>query len=249
MKIIDRRKERLGFVDSVDPSSHFHLLFNQLEEVLFFVKDTDGRLWVGNRALLDRYDLADESELWGRTDFDFLPDSMAQKFRADDVKVVASGEAMLDILEIYPDATGVPSWFMTNKLPVRSRSGKVIGVMGMIQSYNTTPGIQPRLKNIAPALAHLREHFAEEVTMPKLAEMSGLSLRQFERKFKALMRTTPQQFLMRRRVHAACDLLRETNDNIGDVALRCGFYDQSSFTRLFKRHISMTPLQYRKRYR
>jgi len=223
---------RSDFVDSIAPDSHFNLLFNRLEDVLFFTKDLDGRLWAGNRALLERYSLADETELWGRTDFEFLPHSMAQKFRADDLKVAASGEPMLDILEIYPDADGVPAWFMTNKLPLRSRDGKVIGVMGTIQPYNTAPGIVPRLQGLAPALKHLREQFAGEITMPELAEMSGLSLRQFERKFKALMRTTPQQFLIRRRIHAACDELRETDRR-----------------RLFKRHIAMTPLQYRKRYR
>jgi len=237
------------FLDRIRSDAHFFLLFNQLDDVLFFAKDVDGKLWAGNQALLDRYRLRSESELWGKTDFELLPHSMAQKFREDDLKILASGEPLLDILEIYPDPNGVPTWFLTNKLPIRSKEDEVIGVMGTIHPYTAYRGLQPRLRDVEAALTHMREHFSDDISMPELAEMSGLSLRQFERKFKALMRTTPQQFLMRSRIHAACDELRETQHKIGQVALNCGFYDQSSFTRHFGRHVGMTPLQYRKRYR
>lgn len=247
VKTVEER--RLAFLENVRTDRHFFVLFNQMDEVLFFAKDREGRLWAGNQALLERYHLREESELWGKTDFELLPPSMAQKFREDDLRILASGEPMLDILEIYPDADGIPAWFLTNKLPICTPSNEVIGVMGTIHPYMAYRGLQPRLRDIAEALTYMREHFAEEIAIPDLAKMSGLSLRQFERKFKALMRMTPQQFLMRSRVHAACEALRETMRSIGDVALECGFYDQSSFTRHFGRHIGMTPLQYRKKYR
>lgn len=225
-----------------------YLMFNELEEILFFAKDLEGRLWAANRALLRRYNLKEESDIWGRTDFEFLPHKLATKFREDDLRIAATGQAMLDIVELYPDRYGVPDWFLTHKRPILDLDGRVQGVMGTIRVLETYRGKAIPSMDLAPAIAWLRDHFTEECSMNHLASLTGLSLRQFERKFKAMFKTTPQQFLIRMRVHEGCDQLRGTRLSVGDIAAACGFYDQSAFTRLFRQHIGMTPLQYRKQY-
>ena len=79
--------------------------------------------------------------------------------------------------------------------------------------------------------------------------MCELSVRQFERKFKEYLKMPPQQYIIKMRVHAACDDLRRSRKSIADIATDLGFYDQAAFSRQFRKHMGMTPLFYRKEYR
>jgi len=45
-----------------------------------------------------------------------------------------------------------------------------------------------------------------------------------------------------------CEILDNVAQLIGDIAFDLGFYDQSSFTVLFKKNMGMTPLQYRRQF-
>ena len=242
---------REEFLESIHPDRDFSCLFNHLPDLLFFAKDRRGRLLAANDALLHQYgfDRERQHEFFGLTDFDLLPRSLAEKFRQDDLRVLDSGQALLEIVEIFPNQQGIPAWFLTNKLPIFDRNQNVIGVMGTIQDYQTHRELLPSDMDIAPALEHISRHFTEDLSILALAEMAGLSVRQFERKFKHHLKTTPQQFIMKMRVFSACDALRRTRDPIIEIAAQSGFYDQSSFTRQFRKHMAITPLQYRKNYR
>lgn len=218
--------------------------------MLFFAKDREGRLLEANRALLQLYGYADADKFWGVTDFDLLPRSLAEKFRQDDLTVMESGEPMLEIIEIFINPQGLPGWFLTNKLPIISHENEIIGVMGTIQNFEAVrPDLLPPDMDITPALRHVGGHFNTEISIRSLAEMCGLSMRQFERKFQQHLKTTPQQFLIKTRVYAACDALRRTRQPIAEIATDMGFYDQAAFSRQFKKHLGATPLQYRKQFR
>ncbi len=240
---------RAAFLGSIRPETSFQLLFDHLPGVLFFAKDREGRLLAANRGLLDLYGYAREEDFWGVTDFELLPRSLAEKFRQDDLKVIRTGIPMLEIVELFISRQGIPAWFLTNKIPVHSREGEVIGVMGTIQDYEKQRELLPSDSDISAALGHIGAHFHEEIQIPALAAMCGLSVRQFERKFKEHLKTPPQQYIIKMRVHAACDELRRSKKAISDIATDLGFYDQSAFSRQFRKHMGMTPLYYRKEYR
>lgn len=240
---------RQAFLDAIDPQRHFYKLFDHLPGVLFFAKDREGRLFAANKGLLLRYGFISEPEIVGKTDFDLLPRSLAEKFREDDLRVVETGQPLLEIVELFINRQGIPDWFLTNKRPIFDRAGSVIGVMGTIEPYESYQELTPPELDITPALKHIRTNFHRDLSIQKLAERCQMSVRQFERKFKHHLRTSPQQFIMKMRVHAACDALRMTAKPIAEVAVDLGFYDQSSFTRHFHRHMGITPLQYRKTYR
>jgi len=240
---------RDAFLESIRPEQAFQLLFDHLPGVLFFAKDREGRLFAANRALLDLYGYDDAEEFWGVTDFELLPRSLAEKFRKDDLHVVETGLPMLEIVEVFISRHGIPAWFLTNKIPVISRDGNVIGVMGTIQDYDQQRELLPADSDLTGALDHIGANFNREIAIPDLADMCGLSVRQFERKFKEHLKTPPQQYILKMRVHAACDELRRSKKAISDIATDLGFYDQAAFSRQFKKHMGMTPLYYRKEYR
>jgi AraC family transcriptional regulator len=86
----------------------------------------------------------------------------------------------------------------------------------------------------------------EPVPLRAMAGAAGLSVSQFTRQFKTRTGLTPHQFLVQRRVDAACVLLRDTALPIADVAQRCGFSHQEHLTRVLKAHLRTTPAAIRR---
>lgn len=85
------------------------------------------------------------------------------------------------------------------------------------------------------------------VTVDTVATALCLSPAQFRRKLGAVSGSTPAVYIRTRQMYAAQHLLDNRPDlTINEVAMRCGFYDMSHFTRVFKQTIGMTPTQYRK---
>ena len=240
---------REQFLEQIRPEESFQLLFDHIPGVLFFAKDLEGRLFAANQALLDLYGYEIAEDFWGVTDFVLLPRSLAEKFRKDDIEVVETGQPMLEIVEVFISRQGIPAWFLTNKFPIFSKGVQAIGVMGTIQDYDQQRELLPADSDISPALNHIGANFNREIPIPGLAEKCGLSVRQFERKFKEHLKTPPQQYIIKMSVHAACDQLRSSRKPIADIAPDLGFYDQAAFSRQFRKHMGMTPMFYRKEYR
>jgi len=239
---------KLRFIRDIRPDSLFHVLFDQLQNVCLFAKDLEGRLLVVNKGLVTRFGLRDERDLIGKTDFDIHPRGHAEKYRIDDRRVMSTGKPMLNIVELFLDVEGIPTWHVTNKMPVVSHDGSVIGVMGTIETYEARRTLGLTNKSLLAAYEHIRAHFHEEVSIRDLAARCGLSVRQFERKFREQVWATPRELIVRMRVQHACDALRETKEPLAEIALSSGFYDQASFNRQFKKHLGITPGEYRRRF-
>ena len=87
-------------------------------------KDRRGKITFANQAFCQLLDLPRESVI-GKTDFDFFPKELAEKYRHDDMVVERTGETFSDIEE---NRTGGDTYFFeVRKTPVRSRDGTVVG--------------------------------------------------------------------------------------------------------------------------
>jgi AraC-like DNA-binding protein len=95
----------------------------------------------------------------------------------------------------------------------------------------------------------MNQHLDAPVTLAELADISHLSSYHFLRCFKSAYDVTPFQFLTHLRLKKACKLLRETKLPLASLIERCGFENQSSFIRLFKKEFRVTPAAYRERKR
>jgi AraC family transcriptional regulator len=91
----------------------------------------------------------------------------------------------------------------------------------------------------------LDARLTENVALAEVAQACGLSLAQFARAFKRSTGRPPHQFLIERRVERARELLRTTGLPLADVATRCGFADQSHFTKVFHRVVGTSPGSFR----
>ncbi len=88
--------------------------------------------------------------------------------------------------------------------------------------------------------------FNEDISMKKLSELSCLSSHHFLRHFKSYFRITPRQYLIKRRLEAAKELLGRKDLTVSEVCRRVGFEDRSSFTRLYTSHFNNSPSHFRR---
>jgi AraC-like DNA-binding protein len=100
----------------------------------------------------------------------------------------------------------------------------------------------------APKLDHVLAHYESELRVEGLAELAGLSVYQLNRRLRAIFGITTSQFITKTRIDAASEMLRSGNRPIADVANACGYFDQSAFSRVFRRTVGLTPRQYRARH-
>ena len=227
----------------------FRHLFDHLPGTLFFAKDRDGRLMLGNPAFIKRCGFTTEDEIAGIDDSMIFPPRLAEKYRKDDELVMTTGKPLLGLIELFPNREGKPEWFITDKLPLIDHDGKVCGLCGTVRSYEAQrAAMQPYLE-LAPVADHLKTHYCEKLDLPALAKMASMSVRQFERKFRSTFQMTPRDYLIRMRIIAACEMLTRGNQPLTAIALECGFYDHSDFARQFRRHMDQTASQYRSDHR
>ena len=97
-------------------------------------------------------------------------------------------------------------------------------------------------------LRYVEEHYAEELTVEKIAGCVALSESACLRAFRQLLGTTPIQYVKQYRVEKAAELLRSTRLKTGEIGAECGFADGSYFIKTFREVKHCTPLEYRQRF-
>ncbi len=85
-----------------------------------------------------------------------------------------------------------------------------------------------------------------DVSLERLAGECGLSVRHFARAFRQSTGMPPHRWLQKQRVEHAKDLLRDRALSLSDIALACGFSDQSHFTRVFTAMLAVSPGAWRR---
>ena len=84
-----------------------------------------------------------------------------------------------------------------------------------------------------------------KITLNDLAAVAGLSRMHFAAQFRAAVGMRPHQYLLKRRIERAEELLKQAEVSLVDIALTVGFQTQAHFTTVFKRFAGDTPYQWR----
>ncbi|ADG11499.1 AraC family transcriptional regulator [Caulobacter segnis] len=114
-------------------------------------------------------------------------------------------------------------------------------------------GLRPhvfRTGELAPwqlkrAKSLLADNLRKEMSLPEVAEQCGLSVAHFSRAFKISTGEAPHAWLQARRLDLARELLKG-DQSLAEIAVACGYADQSHFSRLFKRAVGHGPGTYRR---
>ena len=236
-----------GFTKRLNRSSlQIARLFEHLPDVCFFVKDAHGRFIDGNQLLAQKLGVDHIDKAIGMTDAEVFPDDLVHIFLTDDNKIIASGKPMVDHIELVPNHDGTVEWYLTNKIPLHSENGDVIGIARITQNLNTLGKSWRPYEEMQEVLDYIKDHYHTRIELSQLASLSHLSTSQFERKFKKNFAMSPMKFIGRYRIHMACKLLLHTQRTITDIAHACGFCDHSHFSRQFVSVMNKTPGQYKK---
>lgn len=92
----------------------------------------------------------------------------------------------------------------------------------------------------------LAANIRSNVSLADLANLCDLSPPQFARLFKRSTGTSPYRWFIERRLALSKLMLKSTNDDLAEIALACGFADQSHFTRTFSRIVGLSPASWRR---
>lgn len=95
-------------------------------------------------------------------------------------------------------------------------------------------------------IEYIKDNYANDISLDDIADVGNVSRSQCSKLFKQFTDQSPINFLNLYRLEKSRELLRNTNKPISDVALDCGFNEQSYYNRLFLREYACTPLEYRK---
>jgi AraC-like DNA-binding protein len=96
------------------------------------------------------------------------------------------------------------------------------------------------------AKEYLAARFAEDIAVADVAAACDLSRGHFLRAFKNTTGVTPHKWLQRHRIEQAKRLLAEPTAGIAEIALKCGFADQSHLTRVFSQFTGTSPAAWRR---
>jgi AraC family transcriptional regulator len=93
---------------------------------------------------------------------------------------------------------------------------------------------------------YVEQNIARNITLEELAAICQCTPVQFARKFHAHYSMRPHAFVLQQKVEQACKHLRKDNLALKEIALLCGFADQSHLNRVFRQRLDCTPAEYRR---
>lgn len=101
---------------------------------------------------------------------------------------------------------------------------------------------------IKTAQEYIENNFQERISVDRLAAMSILGRRSFERRFKKATNDTVTKYIQRVKIEAAKMSLESTRENVNEVMYNVGYSDPKAFRITFKKITGLSPLQYRNKY-
>ena len=123
-------------------------------------------------------------------------------------------------------------------------------LVSMLQNMGITKLTAPIKGGLSPKVAalvcdYMQANFYRQVYLAELAELAQLSEYHFCRMFKQSMAQTPQAYLLAVRIEQVKLSVTKGRGSMADIALQCGFANQSHMGRYFKKLVGISPRQYR----
>lgn len=236
------------FFRRIGDASVFADMFEVLPRIYLFIKSKEHRYVRVNRGLAALHGCADSSSMVGKTDFDFNPPTLAAQYVEEDRRVMKSRRPLIDQVWLVQSADGMPRWYLSSKFPLIDGAGDVIGLAGVMRPYDQAGDSPGEYQRLTAVCEYVLAHYSEAISVSDLAARAHLSVSQLQREFRRLFGMSPSDYLLRVRLLMGRRKLEETLFPAGRIALECGFYDQSHFTRAFRAATGLSPLAYRRRF-
>lgn len=223
-------------------------VFDTLDCVTFNILDADDRIIAYSRSNCVKCNFENRDAIIGKTCHELFPKVDADVYVKRNRLVRQTGRPVVN-MACHTCGDRSLDREIVSIFPVRDRKGRVIGTTAVHRRLENTRDEPEGYGAINRALDYIREHFAERITLAKLAEISQMGTFSFSHAFKRIMEMTPGDYITTIRLNHARKMLEETDVCVLAIALECGFYDQSHFIRTFRKHRNKTPTAYRLKFR
>ncbi|MES0100979.1 diguanylate cyclase [Mesorhizobium sp. M0019] len=131
-----------------------------------WVKDTESRFVVANRAIASDSGRDSTSDMIGLSDFDLHAPDLAQKFRLIEQQLMRDGQPMIDEEEFVVDASGTGKWFLSTKLPLSNVQNNIFGLVGIARDITA----RKQAEILRDGQAHILEMIAKSAPLEDVLE-------------------------------------------------------------------------------
>lgn len=138
------------------------ILIDALPDYIY-VKDAQARFILANATVTRHMGAASASELIGKSDRDFYPPELADKFYLDDMAVLQSGQPLVGVEEPTVDTAGEWTWTLTTKVPFLGSDGQVAGLVGLGRDITRQKQIDKELETERNTLRTLLDNLPDAV--------------------------------------------------------------------------------------
>ncbi len=121
-------------------------LIDNLPDQIFF-KDVAGRIILYNQADARAMGITSTEEALGKTVYDLYPPELADRFQADDMAVIQSGQPLYNREEPGIDEAGQPRWVLTTKVPLMDAQGNRLGLVGVARDITQRRKLEQSIRD------------------------------------------------------------------------------------------------------
>ncbi len=170
-------------------------LIDNLPEFIY-IKDIHHKFITANKYVLDIFNIQNLSDLENKTDFDFFPKEMAEKYSKDEDNIIKTGSPIIGMEETSLDKYGNIIHLLTTKIPIRNAEGEITGIVGIGQNITALKETEIKLMEQAEYLKEvnvLLEERQEEIQQQASELSSQNTLLKNERNLLRVLIDTLQE--------------------------------------------------------
>ncbi len=136
-----------------------------------------------------------------------FPSRFGPLYTAQDKEVLEAGSLLADQLELHLYPGRQPGPVPDPQAGLCNAAGQVIGMAGISCDLPAAQAAHPAYQKLAAVDEHIRQHYAQPISLAELTAIAGLSVAQLERHCKRIFQLTPRQMIHKARLGAASQLL------------------------------------------
>jgi len=197
-------------------------IFRVIPDIVFCVKDEKRTYRSANLAFVHRLGLKSEDQVIGKRAEELFPADLAEVYQKQDEDVLLRGSEFSDRLD-------------------------VIGLASISRDLDTPSAGDLKMAGLQRVVDWVYENLEKEMTVSDLAKIAKMKQAHLERRVKRVFKMSVGQFVRRARIDRAAQLLQNSDLGIAEIALECGYSEQSSLTRQFKSAVGCPPGEFRKK--
>ncbi|MEL7482549.1 MAG: AraC family transcriptional regulator [Pseudomonadota bacterium] len=177
-------------------------------------------------------------QVFGDRGINTVPERIVFRYTSPKVKYLTA--AFLDLFE----DPNPPSDMMVASMAIMAATS-VAEAVGAPPSAEKKGKKTLQYQAIQRARDYIQDHLGDALSMQQLAQEAGMSASAFSRNFRQIVGQGPCAFVVAARVDKARLFLEEGILSLAEIAFQCGFSSQSHFSNTFRKHLGVTPGQYR----